>query len=139
MKNRLALVDILAEVRDLQRLLLRSRLQNVYSLDEKTFLLRFGAPGCEKQSLLIESGIRLHCTRYARGKPALPSAFAMKLRKHIRGKRLVAVAAAGSDRVVCFTFGSPPAQYHLIVEACVTLSRRGQGTTRGLLPLTSDL
>ena len=101
MKNRLTLPDILAEVRDLRALLVGLRCVNVYDVDgARTFLLRFAEPQRDKQTLLIESGVRLHTTRYARDKPALPGGFAMKLRKHLRGRRLTGVAQVGVDRVV---------------------------------------
>lgn len=73
-------------------------------------------PGREKVSLLIESGVRVHCTRYARSKPQLPSAFVMKLRKHLRGRRLTRIVQMGGDRVLDLTFGSGELEAHLIVE-----------------------
>lgn len=45
-----------------------------------------------------------------------PSNFTLKLRKHLRTRRLDGVAQLGSDRVVDFTFGSGAACYHLILE-----------------------
>ena len=116
MKLRLTLIDILAEVRDLRVLALGQRLLNVYDIDEKTFLLRLNEPGREKCVLLIESGTRLHTTRYARDKPKAPGPFAAKLRKHIRGKRLNGIDVVGLDRVVDLTFGFGDTAAHLIVE-----------------------
>ena len=49
--------------------------------------------------LLLESAARLHTTRFARDKSATPSNFTMKLRKHLRGRRLEAIAQVGMDRV----------------------------------------
>lgn len=117
MKNRLTLTDVLAEVRDLLPLLLGMRLQNVYDVDgEKTFLLKFQEPGRDKQILLIESGVRVHTTRYARDKPTIPGGFAMKLRKHLRGRRLSSLEQVGVDRVLDLTFGSGDVAHHLIIE-----------------------
>jgi predicted ribosome quality control (RQC) complex YloA/Tae2 family protein len=45
-----------------------------------------------------------------------PSNFTLKLRKHLRTRRLDSVAQLGSDRVVDFSFGTGPACYHLILE-----------------------
>ena len=117
MKTRLTLLDVLAEVRDLRARLVGQRLVNVYDVDERTFLLKFAEPDREKAVLLVESGVRLHTTRYARDKPTLPGAFTMKLRKHIRSKRLTDVRMGSvSDRVVDLAFGSGPAAAHLLVE-----------------------
>ena len=117
-KNRLTLPDVLAAVRDLRILLCGMRCLNVYDVDgERTFLLKFAEPGREKQSLLIESGVRLHTTKYARSTPsALPGGFAMKLRKHIRGRRLTSITQAGGDRLVDMQFGSGEASHHILVE-----------------------
>jgi hypothetical protein len=49
--------------------------------------------------LLLESASRLHTTRFARDKSATPSNFTMKLRKHLRGRRLESIAQVGMDRV----------------------------------------
>lgn len=46
----------------------------------------------------------------------VPSNFTLKLRKHIRTRRLEAVRQLGVDRVVDFVFGSGEAAYHLILE-----------------------
>ena len=81
MKTRLTLVDLIAEVRDLRARLVGQRCLNVYDVDDKTLLLKFAEPDREKGILLIESGMRLHTTRYARDKPTMPGPFAMKLRK----------------------------------------------------------
>ena len=37
---------------------------------------------------------------------ALPSGFTMKLRKHVRNRRLSDIVQLGTDRVVAFVFGS---------------------------------
>ena len=66
--------------------------------------------------LLLESGNRIHSTSYEWPKNAMPSGFSMKLRKHLRGRRLVGIKQLGMDRVVDLQFGSEEAAYHLIIE-----------------------
>ena len=116
MKSRMTLADVMAEVRDLSSLLLSMRLLNVYDVDDKTLLFRFKEPGRDAQTLLVESGIRLHTTRYSRERPPHPGGFCMKLRKHLRGRRLTSIAQVGLDRVIDLTFGEGAAAYHLILE-----------------------
>ena len=116
MKSRMTLADVMAEVRDLGALLLSMRLLNVYDVDDKTLLFRFKEPGRDAQTLLVESGIRLHTTRYSRERPPHPGGFCMKLRKHLRGRRLTGIAQVGLDRVIDLTFGEGAAAYHLILE-----------------------
>lgn len=49
-------------------------------------------------------------------KADVPSNFTLKLRKHLRTRRLEQVRQLGVDRIVDFVFGSGEAQYHLILE-----------------------
>uniref|UniRef100_A0A8C1KFX9 Ribosome quality control complex subunit NEMF n=1 Tax=Cyprinus carpio TaxID=7962 RepID=A0A8C1KFX9_CYPCA len=72
-------------------------------------------PDC-KSVLLIESGIRIHCTEFDWPKNMMPSGFAMKCRKHLKSRRLVHVKQLGVDRIVDIQFGSDEAAYHLILE-----------------------
>lgn len=67
--------------------------------------------------LLVESGARIHTTNFIRDTGAVPSGFCLKLRKHIRTRRLDAVTQLGSDRVLALSFsaaGKPVC--NLIVE-----------------------
>ena len=49
----------------------------------------------------------------------------MKLRKHIRAKRLEDIAQLGVDRVVDFRFGSGDGCHHVILEMCVVSVGQG--------------
>ena len=91
------------------------RVNQVYDVDHKTYLIKLQKP--EKKSvLLIESGSRLHTTEFEWPKNPAPSGFSMKLRKHIKNKRLEHMKQLGVDRVVDLQFGSGEAAYHLILE-----------------------
>jgi NFACT N-terminal and middle domains len=104
-------------VRDIRATLLGQRVANIYDLNDKTYLFKFAVPGkSEKVLLLLESGIRFHTTKYARDKSDLPSPFAMKLRKHIRTRRLEDVRQLCNDRIVDFKFGSGDSVFHIILE-----------------------
>lgn len=103
------------------------RLQNIYDINAKTFLLKFssassttaeeGESDSLKQMIVIESGLRLHSTRYHREKNVRPSPFTMKLRKHLRTRRLLSLKQVGGDRIVDFEFyGGEAGNYHLITE-----------------------
>ena len=116
-KTRFSTTDTKAMVRDIRATLLGQRVANIYDLNDKTYLFKFAVPGkSEKQLLLLESGVRFHTTKYARDKNDLPSPFAMKLRKHIRTRRLEDVKQLCNDRVVDFKFGSGDAVFHIILE-----------------------
>ena len=121
-KSRYSLLDVIASKRDLLTCV-GYRVNNIYDINAKTYAIKLHQSGTEagkigstKKLLLLESGVRFHLTSFTRDKSDNPSPFTMKLRKHLRGKRLVDVQQLGMDRVVCFTFGSGEASYHLILE-----------------------
>ncbi|KAM5129613.1 ribosome quality control complex subunit NEMF [Mantella aurantiaca] len=115
MKNRFNTIDIRAVISELHDSLLGMRVNNVYDVDNKTYLIRLQKPD-SKAILLVESGIRIHTTEFEWPKNMMPSGFAMKCRKHLRSRRLVSIKQLGVDRIVDFQFGSDEAAYHLIVE-----------------------
>ncbi|NWT24661.1 NEMF factor, partial [Cardinalis cardinalis] len=115
MKSRFSTVDIRAVLAELRQSLLGMRVNNVYDVDNKTYLIRLQKPEC-KATLLLESGIRIHLTEFEWPKNMMPSSFAMKCRKHLRTRRLVGVRQLGVDRIVDLQFGSEQAAYHLILE-----------------------
>jgi len=114
MKSRFSTIDIVAVVQELKKFL-GMRVVNVYDIDNKTYLIRVGKPD-EKDVILIESGIRIHSTEFDWPKSPAPSGFSMKLRKHLKNRRLECVQQLGIDRIVDFQFGSGEAAYHVIVE-----------------------
>jgi len=83
-------MDVRALVTLLRRKILGLRVANVYDVSGRLYLLKM-AKGGVKEHLLIESGIRIHTTDFVKNKKDLPSGFSMKLRKHLRTKKLVAI------------------------------------------------
>lgn len=88
---------------------------NIYDVSNKTYLIKLHKPD-SKAVILIESGIRIHCTEFDWPKNMIPSGFSMKLRKHLRSRRLEKVSQVGADRIADLQFGSGEAAYHLIIE-----------------------
>ncbi|KAJ1674074.1 hypothetical protein EV182_004015, partial [Spiromyces aspiralis] len=120
MKQRFTSVDVRATAKELKQRLVRLRLQNIYDVNSKTFLFKFGKPG-RKEIVLIESGTRIHTTEYGRDKSITPSNFCIKLRKHLRARVLTDVRQLGMDRIIDFVFaaqGGPESEgtYHIISE-----------------------
>ncbi|KAF3701093.1 Nuclear export mediator factor Nemf Serologically defined colon cancer antigen 1 -like protein [Channa argus] len=115
MKSRFTTVDIRAVIAEINANYIGMRVNNVYDIDNKTYLIRLQKPD-SKAVLLIESGTRIHSTDFEWPKNIMPSGFAMKCRKHLKTRRLTQVKQLGIDRIVDFQFGSDEAAYHLIVE-----------------------
>lgn len=66
--------------------------------------------------LLLESGNRFHTTGFEWPKNMAPSGFTMKLRKHLKNKRLEKFVQLELDRIVDLQFGMGDAAYHIILE-----------------------
>ncbi|KAG0261714.1 hypothetical protein BG011_000741 [Mortierella polycephala] len=116
-KLRFGSLDVRATVATLQQSIVGLRLQNVYDVNSRTYLLKFSKPD-RKEMVLIESGIRMHTTLYVRDKSITPSGFCIKIRKHLRTRRLTGVKQLGSDRIVDFEFAADDLNntYHIIAE-----------------------
>lgn len=91
------------------------RVNNVYDIDNKTYLIRLQRSE-EKNVLLFESGNRIHTTIFEWPKNMAPSGFSMKMRKHLKNKRLESLRQLGMDRIIDMQFGSGEAAYHVILE-----------------------
>ncbi|KAJ2402059.1 hypothetical protein GGI23_000981 [Coemansia sp. RSA 2559] len=120
MKQRFSALDVRATVTALQQRIVGLRLQGIYDVNAKTFLFKFTKPD-HKELVLVESGTRLHTTDYTRDKSITPSSFCMKLRKHLKARRLTAVRQIGMDRVVDFEFAvaagaQAEGTYHILCE-----------------------
>ncbi|KAK2990178.1 hypothetical protein RJ640_014630 [Escallonia rubra] len=121
-KVRMNTADVAAEVKCLRRLI-GMRCSNVYDLSPKTYVFKLmNSSGVtesgesEKVLLLMESGVRLHTTAYLRDKSNTPSGFTLKLRKHIRTRRLEDVRQLGYDRIILFQFGLGANAHYVILE-----------------------
>ncbi|KAL3145238.1 hypothetical protein ABBQ32_000984 [Trebouxia sp. C0010 RCD-2024] len=111
--------DVAGEVACLrQRGVLGMRVANLYDLNSKTYMLKLAKSGedGEKAFLVLESGSRFHITQYQKEKSDTPSNFTLKLRKHLRTRRLEDIKQLGVDRIVDFQFGTGDARFHLILE-----------------------
>ncbi|KAL0269425.1 UNVERIFIED_CONTAM: hypothetical protein PYX00_007165 [Menopon gallinae] len=114
MKTRFSTLDLVCSLADLQKYV-GLRVQQVYDIDQKTYLIKLQKTD-EKIVILLESGTRIHSTDYEWPKNVAPSGFSMKLRKHLKNKRLEHLKQLGIDRVVDLQFGSDEAAYHIFIQ-----------------------
>ncbi|XP_058799721.1 ribosome quality control complex subunit NEMF homolog isoform X2 [Phymastichus coffea] len=114
MKNRFNTYDIVCSVTELQKLI-GMRVNQIYDIDNKTYLIRFQRSE-EKCVLLLESANRIHTTAFEWPKNVAPSGFSMKMRKHLKNKRLESLKQLGVDRIIDLQFGSGEAAYHIFLE-----------------------
>ncbi|KAL1519738.1 hypothetical protein AB1Y20_023246 [Prymnesium parvum] len=114
-KLRFTTLDLRAMVTSLEASIIGYRITNIYDINPKTYILKLAKPD-SKIFLLIESGIRIHTTAYSRDKELIPSSFTMKLRKHLRTRRIERIEMLGADRLVVLTCGTGAAEHKLILE-----------------------
>lgn len=112
----LTLIDVCVLVRELRKLVLNKRIQNVYSLNKRTYMFKMTKPNTPKVNVIVESGVRMHATRFVREKDPFPLPFAMKLRKHLKSRRVTELQQIGMDRVIDMTVGVGDKCHHVIFE-----------------------
>ena len=115
MKHRFTSLDVRAMVLSLEEQIKGYRVNNVYDLNPKTYLLKLSKPD-SKLLLLLEAGVRMHTTVFERDKGSAPSGFTLKLRKHLKGKRVESVSQLGSDRIIVLKCGAGEWENSLVIE-----------------------
>ena len=83
-------MDVRALVMLLRKKIVGLRVANVYDVNGRLYLLKMAKSGV-KSTLLIESGKRIHTTEFVKNQKDVPSGFSMKLRKHLRTKKLISI------------------------------------------------
>ncbi|TPX46340.1 hypothetical protein SeMB42_g03741 [Synchytrium endobioticum] len=117
MKQRFSALDVSGIVTSLRPTIQNQRLQNVYDISPRTYLFKFSSTVADsKELLLVESGIRIHSSEFSREKSMFPSPFCIKLRKHLKGRRLKDIQQVRADRIIDLTFGEGDGAYHLMLE-----------------------
>ena len=85
-------------------------------------MLSFSEQTCPRLVSFARS-VWVACVQFVKERSEAPSNFTLKLRKHLRTRRLDSVRQLGVDRIVDFTFGSGEACYHLILELYAAVRR----------------
>lgn len=115
MKESMSSVDIAAISTELQELV-GARLVKAYQTGEEVIRLKLHHKERGSLDLIIEAGRRIHLTRYKQPTPRIPSQFAMFVRKHLGGGRIVQLQQLDFDRVVEITIERWDKRVRLIAE-----------------------
>ncbi|SCU78135.1 LAME_0A03422g1_1 [Lachancea meyersii CBS 8951] len=115
MKQRVSSLDLQLIYGELKPKLEGFRLSNIYNIADSSrqFLLKFNKPD-SKLNVVIDCGLRIHLTEFNRPVPPTPSGFVVKLRKHLKSKRLTTVKRVANDRILVLSFGD--GQFFLVLE-----------------------
>lgn len=105
--------DISAIVAELRGFLIGKYVDNIYQLNDETFLLKFRP---ENISLIVEVGRRIHLTNYSITVPETPSQFCMVLRKHLRDGKMTDLTQYHFERIVVMQIESSEGKFQLVAE-----------------------
>ncbi|MDR0768048.1 MAG: NFACT family protein, partial [Methanosarcinales archaeon] len=103
MKQEMTSADVAAIVAELtsgETTLLDAKVEKVYQPDENEIRINLFVRGQGRVNLIIESGKRLHMSKYLKESPKIAQSFPMLLRKYIMGARITAIEQHEFDRIV---------------------------------------
>jgi len=118
MKDVMSSIDIAAITLELEDKVIGQRIDNVYHIIPKTFILRLRPTDLR---LLVEVERRIHLTRFNYPVPQRPSNFCMALRKNLVGGTLESVDQYEFERIVNLKISTREGDFLLVSE----LFRRG--------------
>jgi predicted ribosome quality control (RQC) complex YloA/Tae2 family protein len=108
-------IDVKAVVAELQEKL-PLWVDKVYQFDKRTLGIRLNGEQHAKYQLIIEAGRRAHLVSGLPEPPKNPPHFAMLLRKHISGGKVLAIRQHGLERILILDIGKHDLTYRLITE-----------------------
>jgi len=108
-------VDLSAVVAELTPLL-PLWVGKIYQYGPKILAIRLQGENHARHALVIESGRRAHLVKTLPGAPEKPGGFAMLLRKHLEGGKVLSIAQHGLQRIFSITVGKKMGSYQLVVE-----------------------
>ncbi|KUL01776.1 MAG: Uncharacterized protein XE10_0909 [Methanoculleus marisnigri] len=88
----------------------------IYQFDAKTLGIRLNGEDRAKYLLLVEMGRRAHFTAEFPTPPKNPPNYAMLLRKHLDGGKVLSIRQLGLERTMSIDIGKRDTTYHLIFE-----------------------
>jgi predicted ribosome quality control (RQC) complex YloA/Tae2 family protein len=107
-------IDVTAMVRELNTYL-PLWMGKFYQFGEKTLGIRLGGEH-KKLFFLLEAGRRAHLVHAFPVAPKNPTGFAMFLRKHLEGGKILSIGQFGIERICYFNIGKRDEVFRLIIE-----------------------
>ncbi|WP_338098297.1 ribosome rescue protein RqcH [Methanolapillus ohkumae] len=103
MKQEMTSADVSAIVAELStggNSLIDGKIEKIYQTAENEIRINLYIHKRGRDDLIIESGKRLHLSKYLKESPKIPQGFPMLLRKHIMGGRITFIEQHQFDRIV---------------------------------------
>jgi len=115
-KKELSSLDVRVLARELSAALVDGRVEKAYQPSYDDLVLAITGGGGPKRRLHIRIGRYMCMSKEEREMPSAPSQYAMVLRKHIGGGRIVGVEQHGFDRIVVVHITIREEPYRLVCE-----------------------
>ncbi len=115
-KKELSSLDVRVLARELSKGLVDGRIEKAYQPSYDDLLLTVTGGGGPRRKLHIRIGRYVCISSDEREMPTAPSSYAMVLRKHIGGARVVAVEQHGFDRIIVLHLTVREEPYRLVCE-----------------------
>jgi len=91
-------------------------IDKVYQFDSHTLAVRLNGENKARYQFIIEAGRRAHFVKDLPEPPKNPPQFAMLLRKHLSGGKVLGIRQLGLERIIIFDIGKGETTFHLILE-----------------------
>ena len=108
-------IDVRAMASELQEKL-PLWIDKIYQFDSKTLAIRLNGENKAKYLLIIEAGRRAHLVKDLPEPPKNPPHFAMLLRKHLSGGKVLSIRQHNLERILILSIGKGTTTYQLIIE-----------------------
>jgi predicted ribosome quality control (RQC) complex YloA/Tae2 family protein len=92
-------LDLLALLKELEYALISSRIENIYQLEDGTFLFRLHSKAGQ-ENFVIEPGRRLNLTRFKHSVPEKPTSQAAQLRHYLSSAKVASIGQVDFDRIL---------------------------------------
>ncbi|MBS7654957.1 NFACT family protein [Candidatus Bathyarchaeota archaeon] len=112
-KKAMTSYDISAIVKELREKIIKKKIDNVYQLNEKTFLFKLKP---NQANLIIEIEKRIHLTSFDLNIPKEPTTFCKQLRNHIKGSTIEDITQHEFERVIILKLKTQDERKFLIAE-----------------------
>ena len=91
-------------------------IDKIYQFDSRTLGIRLNGGEKARYLFIVESGRRAHFVSFLPEPPKNPPQFAMFLRKHLAGGKVLGVRQHGLERILIFDIGKGNRLYRLVIE-----------------------
>ncbi|MBP7120219.1 MAG: ribosome rescue protein RqcH [Methanolinea sp.] len=108
-------IDVRSLVTEWNRLL-PLWIYKVYVASQGIMIIRLHGKEHARHQMLIEPGRRAYLTEQPFSPPKNPPGFAMLLRKHLQGGRVLGIRQHGIQRIIIMDIGRHDRTYHLVTE-----------------------